>query len=231
MEETRFVATLSEKKEIAKNILELRFTKPEGFSYQAGQFVQFYIPQAEKPVLRSYSISSIPTDPYLEFCIKILDGGIASEHVSQMSVGDTLEFRGPKGRFIVEENEHDHYFVATGVGLAPIMGMLRQLAISKESSQPARLLFGVRSEEDLFWVERLDALKETFPLFEYAVTLSQPKPTGGWQGLKGRVTDHLLHHHMKHRFYLCGSADMVKDVRSLLIEHGTEARAIHFEIF
>ncbi|PIR03042.1 MAG: hypothetical protein COV60_02385 [Candidatus Magasanikbacteria bacterium CG11_big_fil_rev_8_21_14_0_20_43_7] len=231
MEKTEFTATLSEKIEIAKDVLQLTFTKPEGFLYEAGQFVQFLIPQGEKALPRSYSLSSIPTDDHLEFCVKILDGGVASAHFQAMDIGDEMMFRGPRGRFVVHENEHDHHFVATGVGLAPIMGMIRSLIESAGDHKPIRLIFGVRDEDDVFWIDRLEALKETSDLFEYHVTLSQPKPTGGWKGLKGRVTDHLLHHLMKHRYYLCGSADMVKDVRSLLIEHGVEAKDVHFEIF
>ncbi|PIR76004.1 MAG: hypothetical protein COU32_04325 [Candidatus Magasanikbacteria bacterium CG10_big_fil_rev_8_21_14_0_10_42_10] len=219
------------KKEVAKNVFELRFSKPESFDFTPGQFVQFLIPSEEKKTPRSYSLSSLPSDAYLEFCIKFLDGGLASEHFRTMNIGTDIECRGPLGRFVVDENNDDHYFVATGVGLAPILGMIRSLIEEKKDDHPIRLLFGVREEDDLFWIDRLETLKQKHSLFDYTVTLSQPQPTGGWQGLKGRVTEHLLQHLGKQRFYLCGNAAMVKDVRTLLIEHGVDTTDIHFEIF
>jgi len=222
---------LLEKKELTKNVYQLRFSKPADFSYEPGQFVQFLIPNGEKQTPRSYSISSIPDDDYLEFCVKFLEGGLASEHFRTMQVEKEVEVRGPLGRFIADVNAHDHYFIATGVGIAPMMGMIRSLIEDKHADHPIRLLFGVRNEEDVFWLDRLENLKQKNSLFDYHVTLSQPKPTGGWQGLKGRVTDHILHHLGKHRFYLCGSAAMVKDVRTLLLENGVETAEIHFEIF
>ncbi|EKD25454.1 MAG: hypothetical protein ACD_80C00049G0003 [uncultured bacterium (gcode 4)] len=225
------IVTLLSKKEVAQHVFELRFSKPEGFEYTAGQFVQFLIPNGEKITPRSYSISSIPTDEYLEFCIKLHEGGLASEYIRAMNVGSSLSCKGPLGRFVIDVNSHDHYFVATGVGIAPIMGMIRSLIEEKNTDLPVRLLFGVREEEDVFWIDRLEELKQKHSLFDYTITLSQPKPTGGWQGLKGRVTDHILHHLGKHKFYLCGNAGMVKDVRALIIEHGVDAEDIHFEIF
>jgi len=226
-----YTATLLEKKEVAKNVFELRFSKPESFDFTPGQFVQFLIPNGEKHTSRSYSISSVSSDDYLEFCIKFLPDGMASQYFQAMGIGAQLEFRGPLGRFIVDENSHDHYFVATGVGLAPIMSMIRSLLDTNKLDHPVRLLFGVRDEDDIFWEDKLKELKQKNSLFDYTITLSQPKPTGRWQGLKGRVTDHILHHLGKHRFYLCGSAAMVKDIRTVLIENGVDAKDIHFEIF
>lgn len=222
---------LLEKQELATNVFQLRFVKPEGFSYDPGQFVQFLIPNGEKQTPRSYSISSIPGDEYLEFCIKFHDGGLASEYFRSMKSGHDIDMRGPLGRFVIDENAAEHYFIATGVGIAPMMGMLRTLIEEKKVSHPIRLLFGVRSESDLFWTKKFDELKQKHSLFDYAITLSQPTQPDEWEGLEGRVTEHILHNIGTHKFYLCGSAEMVKDVRTLLLENGVEAKDVHFEIF
>lgn len=212
-------------------MLELRFEKPSGFKYAAGQFVQFAIPTENATTFQSYSISSAPTDDYLEFLIKLLPNGKGSHFFSCMNVGDHAEMKGPAGRFIANNNTDAYYFVATGAGLAPIMAMLRDEIENKKTAKEVQLLFGVRSEEDLFWVDRLDTLAKQSEFFQYHVTLSQPKLNGRWQGLRGRVTDHLLHHLVTHAYYLCGNAAMVRDVRHMLIQNGISAAKIHFEIF
>lgn len=222
---------LTEKKKIARDLLELRFEKPSGFSFTAGQFAQFHIPEGGRIALRSYSISSAPHDPFLEFCVKLLPDGKASAHFEKMNGGEEMTLQGPSGRFTMEKNSNGSYFIATGAGLAPIMAMMRDATKNRANGREMRLLFGVRSEEDLFWVDRLEKLKHTHEMFAYDVTLSQPKPNGGWRGLRGRVTDHILRHLIKHHFYLCGNAAMVKDVREMLLQNGTPTERIRFEIF
>jgi ferredoxin-NADP reductase len=231
MEIMKFSSKLSKKKQLAGETYEFHFDKPTGFQFLAGQFLQFCIPQNEKITLRSYSLSSTPSDPSLEFCVKFLEGGIASNYLKNMNIGDSLDFQGPRGLFVHKENGTALSLIATGTGIAPIMGIIRDELKNKKNTQEVRLLFGVRSEEDVFWLDRFENLKKQYPNFVYNVSLSQPKVDGSWVGLRGRVTEHILHHLVSHKFYLCGNAAMVKDVRAILLENGVDMKAIHFEIF
>jgi len=231
MEVKKYSAKLREKRQLTGDTYEFRFEKPDGFEFQAGQFVQFCIPQNDKVILRSYSISSTPHDTYLEFCVKFYEDGIASNHLKHMNIGNALEFQGPRGLFVNKENNAALSFIATGTGLAPIMGIIRDELEHKKNTQEVRLLFGVRTEDDIYWFDRLQNLKIQYPNFVFDVTLSQPKVDGGWAGLRGRVTEHILHHLVNHHFFLCGNAAMVKDVRESLIKNGVDQKQIHFEIF
>ncbi len=231
MEVIKFTAQLREKQQLTSDIYEFRFEKPAILDFLAGQFLQFCIPQGDKIILRSYSISSTPADDYLEFCVKFLEGGVASNHLKNMNIGDRLEFQGPRGLFVHKDNTDALSFIATGTGFAPIMGIIRDELENKKNTGEVRLLFGVRTEDDMFWADRLKNLKIQYPNFVYDITLSQPKADGGWGGLRGRVTEHILHHLVNHKFYLCGNAAMVKDVREMLIKNGIDMKAIHFEIF
>lgn len=224
-----YTTSLVSSAEIAKDMLELRFIKPNNFSFRAGQFVQFHIPNGEKMVLRSYSLSSTPTDMYMEFCSKILPNGKASILFKNLVPGDEVTFQGPQGRFICDSIDSPLYFIATGAGLAPIMGIIRDELENKKNKGEIRLLFGVRAEEDVFWQDRLDMFKQQNENFAYSLTLSQPREK--WSGLKGRVTDHVLHHLVNHQFFLCGSPEMVKDMRKILLQNSVEAGKILFEVF
>lgn len=225
-----FTLRLVKKIPLTPDILELHFTKPDGFEFQAGQFVQFFIPGHPNPALRAYSISSAPQTDDLEFCAKLLPGGKASAHFACMKEGEAIRMRGPKGQFT---NDHPTpiYCVATGAGIAPVMSIIQEELQYKKTDREVRLLFGVRSEEDIFWQKRFEALAKQSPFFSFDMSLSQPKPTGSWAGLRGRVTEHILHHLSDHHFFLCGNAAMVKDVRQILLENGVDKQFIHFEIF
>lgn len=214
------------KQNVAERIVILRFTKPTGFSFVPGQFVQVRVPDGDALLLRSYSLSSTPVDPYLELCVKILSGGKASALLDSLQIGEQIEISEPRGFFVIQpEHAKRKIFIATGTGIAPIMSMIEG---SHGSEGTTTLLFGVRTEEDLFWTERFEKIKHNQSGFDSAVTLSQP--SSGWTGKKGRVTEHLPIE-LSAEYYICGNAEMVKDVRHLLLADGVNTKSIHLEIF
>jgi ferredoxin-NADP reductase len=220
---------LLEKKELTPNIYELHFSKPVDFAFDAGQFVQCMIPNEGKITSRSYSLASPPEDKTILFCVKILKDGVGSSFFRKMTIGDRMEIRGPLGRFVCSEDAVGHIFVATGVGIAPIMGMIKDQLVYKKTDKEIRLLFGLRFEDDFFWLDKLDALSKQFDQFSYQCTIS--RPTNTWTGFSGRVTDHLDYYNILCDFYICGSPNMVKDVRAILNKRGVRPKQIHFEIF
>jgi ferredoxin-NADP reductase len=228
MEQTFSEVKLTSKKEIAVDVLQLRFEKPINFSFKAGQFVQFQIPTPNSPALRSYSLSSTPSDSELELCIKKIPNGTGSTFFDSLPIGGSVNMSLPKGRFTVEANNLPLAFIATGAGLAPIMSIICDELKNKKNPETLHLLFGVRNEKDIFWLDRLNDLQKNYPNFKYQITLSQPEQN--WQGLSGRVTNHFDFENIQY-FYLCGNTEMVKDARELLITKNIPASQIHFEIF
>ncbi len=217
------------KKMLTKDMLELHIIRPESFTYAAGQFIQFVIKNGDETVLRAFSLASHPAQPDLEFSTKLIPGGRASTFFSNLSPEDEVVFQGPNGRFICTTENQPLSFIATGAGIAPIWGIITDELMNKKNPQPIHFIFGVRSEADIFWSERLNALANAHPNFSFTITLSQPE--GSWSGKTGRVTTH-VHLLPKHgNFYLCGNPDMVKDARATLLEKNISPTNIHFEIF
>lgn len=223
-------ATITKIISIAKEVLEVKLTRPAGFEYTAGQFIQVIIPVEIGEVLRSYSLSSAPQNSELELCIKLLPDGVGSNFFRSIKPGDQINFYGPVGRFIVQtELDSPLVFVATGSGLAPVMSMINDVLQTRAYSAPVSLLFGVRTQPDIFWQERLQTLAAQFPNFSHSTTLSQPDLN--WMGKTGRVTNHLSTLPKAAHYFLCGSGEMVTEVRSYLVSAGEPASSIHFEIF
>lgn len=221
---------ISARKLVARDMLELRLLRPIDFDHLAGQFIQFEISDNGKIAKRAYSIASNPRSPELEFCIKLLPGGLASAYFQQATPESILTFTGPQGRFVCATRGRPMMFVATGAGLGPIMGMITDELKNRGTKEHIELIFGVRSQEDIFWIDRLDALQKEHSNFTYRVTLSQPQ--GAWPGYSGRVTMHLPESsNGDKQFFLCGSPDMVKETREKLMNRGTDPNDIHFEIF
>jgi ferredoxin-NADP reductase len=218
-------APVSAVERLCPDVIELSLgTSCPGFS--PGQYVTFALSDAEGLFYRAYSIVSC-AEGVLAFCIKLDPRGRAGRVLGKFEVGDEVEITGPKGTFSLlpdkgRDRERPRTFIATGTGIAPILPMIRSIP-----DVPKRVLFGVRREPDLFRVEQLAEVPNT----EVRVTLSRPEST--WQGLRGRVTEHLdgLDLAPGDEVYLCGNPDMVSEMTAVLEERGHSPDTIVAERF
>ncbi len=227
---TTFSAKVSAKKQLTEHIHEIEFTltNPDRIDFKAGQFINIHVPKDGKVVTRAYSIASGPADQgKLMLCYKLVEGGTATTYLNGLAVGDDITFDGPQGHFVLRDPQTPIHFIVTGTGITPMMSMLE----SMDAAEKVHLWFGVRSEADIFWKDKLEALKETHSWFDYSLCLSQP--TGDWDGITGRVTsqcDTMTADSGAH-YYLCGSPKMVMEMRKALIEKQVPMQSIFFEIF
>jgi len=207
---------------ISASVFRLSIERPEGFSFQAGQYVRLRPPRARSA--RAYSISSAPDDvTQLEFLIREVPGGVVSTWLAQSAaVGDRVVLQGPLGAFALDRAAAEHVFVVGGTGLAPALAMLREMGAAR-----AALCFGVNTEADLFLEQELSALGEVGHDVRVAVLAGEPS-AGRVLGTAvsllrpedvapGRV------------YYLCGPPRMVEAARALLLAQGAPANLIRSE--
>ncbi len=189
------------------------------FPFEAGQFVMLKQPEAEKKYARAFSFACAPTAHEITFLMKHNPDGHISGYLAQSEPGTKIDVSKPMGRFILNPADTDRVYIATGTGIAPIISF-----IESNSSVPATILFGVRTNSDLFWQEKLPA--------NSLITLTQP--TEEWSGCVGRVTAYvpdLLSKHPNAAWYICGNPEMVMEVRAQLLSAGAAPLNIHFEIY
>ena len=228
------------KKQLTNKIFELNvhLVNPNHLPFKAGQCVGFHVLQdTEDPVMqgkekRLYSLTSLPEHGNeLSFCVDVAPMGPGSLLVLNAKPGYQFNLEGPYGGFIVSDKSKDLFFVATGAGIAPFRSMIKDL-LSSGFDKKIVLLFGVRSEEDVFYHEEFSKLVQDHPNFIFIPMLSQPK--GQWQGVTGRVTKYIeenFEKYLGYTAYICGAPQMIKDTRSLLISKGWGIRDIKIEIF
>ena len=85
--------TVTEVQHYTDRLFRFRVTRPASFRFRSGEFVMIGLPNAERPVMRAYSIASPAWDDTLEFySIKVPDGPL-TEHLQQIREGDTLLMR------------------------------------------------------------------------------------------------------------------------------------------
>jgi len=205
--------------------------QPKEIQFQAGQYVIFLIgPPKGRHTL---SIASAPSQRgSIDILQSVAPRGGGSTWLLALKSGDTVQFLGPLGKFTLQkESKRPKVFVATGCGLAPLRSMILDYL---ETSGTARvtLWWGLRHETDIFWQEELDGLRKKYPNFQYTMTLS--KPVDAWMGVRGRVTQHVVGEttELTHsEFYLCGSRQMIIDMKGLLTDNGVPSEQIFTETF
>ncbi len=230
-----YTITCTRKLLLARNVYEFAFTKPKEFSFKAGQFVLLDVPLLDDPSdiqTRAYSLASAPHEREILFLIKLIPGGRASRWFEEsVGPGSQVRMRGPFGAFVLHPHARkDMLFIGTGSGIAPYRSLVLHL-LQKENKRTIDLLFGVQSEQDLFWRSLFQDIALSHPNFSLHITLSEPSDL--WEGHRGRVqaiAPIIAPDIAKRTVFICGNPEMTKELKELCLnEWKVEKKDLHVE--
>ncbi len=221
---------------IARDVYQVRFAKPEGFMFKPGQFILFDVPHPDNKEdiqARAYSIASTPDEPDLLFAIKLTPGGRMSRWlVEKITPGkSSFVMKGPFGTFVVDPNpDRELLFLCTSTGNGPFRSQIKA-ALEAGDRRPMDLIYGVRSEEDLFWEQEFTQLANQYDTLSLHFCLSQG--SDAWTGHRGRVQTlipQVVRDFSRKSLYACGSPVMTKEIKELaLTQWGMTKKDVHVE--
>lgn len=209
----------------------IKFEFESDINYGAGQYLSLKV--SETGERRSYSIASRSNGRLLELMVDVAPMGVGSRYVLGLKVGDKVEALCPMGAFSVQSAEvrdqRRMLFVATGSGIVPMKPIIEDLLIDKKYQGKMQLLWGMRHEEELYWVDEFRQLEKGHPNFEFRLVLSQ----GGssWGGKRGHVADVFDDSYDGWCAYICGNKEMIAQTAAKLETIGVKKENIHFEKF
>ncbi len=214
--------------DIAK--IDLRLDKP--IRYRAGQFAEVTL-SAMSDAPRSYSFSTAPgNDRQVSFTVRRVPGGRVSGHlVDKAQVGESVTVRGPGGHFYMRPGREPVLMMAGGSGLAPILAMLQDMKRAGDK-RPVTVLFGARSQKDLYALDEMAAYESDWPNFRFVPILSEADPSQPWEGRTGLVTEHIPELLGKATSaYLCGPPAMIDSAVAVLRQRGIAEASLHADRF
>jgi len=210
----------------------LRFPEGKGIAFKAGQFCMVQVPKPgeDKPLKKAYSICSSPFETStIDLCIKLIEGGYATNWFWTLKEGAPVTVTLPYGGFFLKEPiENDLVFVATGTGLAPLRSMIRVL-LRDGFQRQILLLFGVRYENEILYRDEFQDLEKHHSNFKFIPTISRPKD---WKGEVGYVQETLkkfVADPKGKQIYVCGLVPMIEAVEKAAAEIGFDKKQVHFE--
>jgi ferredoxin-NADP reductase len=188
---------------------------------------------------RSYSIASPPEQTgEIELTIELVEDGEVSGYLFEgVSVGDSLEVRGPIGGYFVWRGEPAApplLLVGGGSGVVPLMAMLRHRQ-RLEVRTPAVLLFSVRTPEEVIYQQELAALAQADPTFTLLLDYTRLAPAG-WAGYHRRIDAPMLAEALAKLpaapdCYVCGPTGLVESAANGLLAAGLPPDRIRTERF
>ncbi|HEX9618011.1 MAG TPA: ferredoxin reductase [Anaerolineales bacterium] len=233
------VATLKAIKEETPNVKTFSLTLENWIQHRPGQHYDIRLTAPDGyQAQRSYSIASEPErSGEIDLTVERLEEGEVSSYLHDVLVpGDQIEVRGPIGGYFVWEAELGGplLLVAGGSGVVPLMAMIRHRARSR-SLAPTRMLYSVRSPDDVIYFEELmqrRAFDEGLEII-YTFTRSQP---ADWTGYARRIDEQMLSEvagplGQQALVYVCGPTALVETVANGLVEVGISPDKIRTERF
>jgi len=171
------------------DVLSVRFERPDGYRFAAGQYLALTIQTAEGAQTKPFSHSSATDDAYLEITTR-LSGSAFKAALSELRPGDRVRIAGPAGRLTLPVDEPRVAFLLGGVGITPVISMLRS---QDPGTAPREVLFyGNRDLECIPFVEEIAALERE----GLTVVHVLESTADTWKGERGFITPDVVRRHL-----------------------------------
>ncbi|WP_201612851.1 NADH:ubiquinone reductase (Na(+)-transporting) subunit F [Psychrobacter immobilis] len=227
-------ATVVDMTPLSPTILGIRLQLDDDMEFQAGQYVNLYIPDVGS---RAFSISNPPSQSnIIELHVRLVPDGKGTMWLhNELSVGDKIDVSGPYGQFFVRSSDsQDVIFIAGGSGLSSPESMIYDL-LEKGDNRQIYLFQGARNIPELYHREKFEQLAQDNDNFHYIPALSDEDTLGEWLGFKGYVNDAVKQHFngkcSGHKAYMCGPPPMIDATITTLMQSRLFERDIHMERF
>ncbi|KAF9433348.1 NADH-cytochrome b5 reductase [Entomortierella beljakovae] len=220
--------TLIDKVVVSPNTAMYKFGLPfddDVLNLPIGQHISIMANINGKEVSRSYTPTSSSDElGHFVLLIKSYAQGNISKMFSELSIGDTINARGPKGQFTYTPNMCSAIgMIAGGTGITPMLQIINAIAKNPDDKTKVNLIFANVTEQDILLKERLDAICAKRPQIKVYYVLNTPPE--GWTGGVGFVTADMIKEHIPApsgdiKVLLCGPPPMISAMSKITQELG-----------
>lgn len=211
-------------------------------AHEAGQHLPIRVcpDPAGEPVLRTYTLSTAPSDGAYRISVK--RQGLVSNHLhDDLAVGDLIEARAPAGGFVIDPLEaRPAALLAAGVGITPMLAMLRSIVfegLRKRRVRPTFLFIAARSLAERAFDQEIAALAAqaggAVRVFRLLERTEGATPGIDFDG-EGRINADLFRQTLpfdSYDFFMCGPPPFMQGLYDQLSDLGVADARIHAEAF
>jgi len=238
-------ATVVSRRDITSELWVVRIRPEEPIPFKAGQYVTIGMTASEKMIERPYSVASAPQEAELEFFLELVPQGQLTPHLYPVTVGgEVFMRRAAKGRFLLDtaSGHANHFLVATVTGVAPYVGMVREMAARADRGETIPFRIGVLQaasvSAEFGYYEELSALARKYPWLSYVASISRTWQDPDWKGELGRAEEIVRKHLDALGFtaadttaYVCGNPDMIENAKGVFKRAGFSKESVKEEVY
>jgi glycine betaine catabolism B len=211
------------------DVVSTRFPKPIGFSYKPGQYMMVTLNVSGKPVAKSFTLSSSPTEPFLEFTKRLTDSEYSTA-LKAVKFGDSFWLEAPYGIFTFMGEYPKVAFLAGGIGITPFRSICKYCTDTHQTSN-ITLFYGCKNEKDMTFKEEFEAIQQKNPNIK--VVFVAAEADSNWKGKKGFINAELIKAEApdfaERMFYACGPPPMVSAMQKLIADLGLPQNQLKLE--
>jgi NAD(P)H-flavin reductase len=215
--------TLIEKIILSHNTRKFRFAfghplQPLGLP--VGKHIFLKIKTNGSPYIRAYTPTSLPNQQgHIDLVIKIYfkdtnpqfpDGGVVSQYLESMSIGEKISVKGPTGGFtFCGTGQYSHSsgrkgkchqigMICGGTGITPMYQIMQAVLLDKtDGDTKMSLIFGNRTKEDILMRDEIEKVAEEMgeDRFRHWHVLSEEK-SNNWEFSIGRINKEIIGEHL-----------------------------------
>lgn len=237
----KVVKVQAETPDAASVWLEVPPALKKKFVFTPGQYLPCKALIGGEEVRKSYSICSLPEDPYLVIAVKHVYEGRFSTYVNKiLDTGHTLDVMPPEGKFTLPEKLPESpvvLFFAAGSGITPVISLIRHFLTQYPKGQ-AKLFYNNKTSDSIIFRDQLESLKnlhmDRFSLYHLLTREMSASDllTGRLDADKCKAfAEHLYDIKEISAAFICGPEGMILNLKEGLKELGLPEENIRFELF
>jgi ferredoxin-NADP reductase len=234
-----YSSTLVSRTEVAEDTMAFHFEKPEGFRFNAGQYIDLTLSDSQanhsSGLTHTLSIASSPYAGDLVVTTRMRDT-VFKRALSPLPIGAKVTIEGPMGSFTLHNNTaRPAVLLAGGIGIAPFLSILSYATV-KRLHHTIFLFYANRYLENAAFMDTLLNLERANPRFRFVPTFTRiPTNYRSWKGETGHISPEMLSEHAGKLeapiYYIAGPPAMVSAARRMLNEAGVDDDDIRTEEF
>lgn len=202
------------------------------FQYEAGQWIDCYVEINGERKVAGFSLASSPTlKGFIELAVKTSDNPVTVFLHEKAVVGDVLYIEGGQGEVFYDSSMLDKVILAAaGIGVAPLMGILRY--IDEATDSKVTMFQAASTFDELIYHAELKKRSDNNPRISYFPSVTREEPPMGVE--RERITLDLFDKHdvdYDSLFYLSGPGEMIPELRESLRSNGVDDEKIKFEVW
>ena len=201
------------------------------FIYKAGQWIDCYADIDGVRSIVGYSLASTPTQKgSIELAVKQSDNPVTEYIHARAKVGDTLYVDGGQGEIFYDIGMGSKVVLAAaGIGVAPLMGMVRFIVEATDAE--VTLFQSASTRDELVFYDEVKSLSNN-PRVRYYPFVTREAPGDAVEA--GRISGDAMTAHgvdLSSLFFLSGPGGMIPELKEYLIVHGVDESRIKYEVW